>query len=456
MGEFGSGLSPIKMSLKVLRLSLVVSLGLLLFSVAAVPLPQEEPQENSAIETEPEDAEVPEESAQYTDTDYNQIQDDEYDTEAALDIYKVVAQIEELQENEEPMINIENVSEAEDTLVNLREAEDTPENLSEGEDTLENVSEAEDTLENVSEAEDTLENVVNGEPMSDIIFFEEPVLKVTNDNAIVNDLNDGIEVQDQSTETNVESDESDINRISIDTLSITDTDIGSGDSNKEPDVNQVKDDNAGDMKSQLDTEVIRKLEDPNPEDCLKRPSHFSLKGHGYFYSDDEAEFSGVKVDWLGGRNICRRFCMDLVSLETPKENDLIKDLMTTRDIPYIWTSGRLCNFKGCAEREDLQPASVAGWFWSGSGIRMAPTNSTPPFWPYQPWSHTGHRSQFEERDIGQPDNAEFLINGNTEACMAIFNDIYEDGVAWHDAACYHKKFFICEDNKELLEENNII
>merc|ERR1711935_950310 len=446
MGEFGPGLSPIKMSIKALRLSLVVSLGLLLFSVAGVPLPQEEPQENSTIEKEPEDAEVPEESAQYTDTDYNQIQDDEYDTEAALDIYKVVAQIEELQENEEPMINIENVSEAEDTLVNLREAEDT----------LENVSEAEDTLENVSEAEDTLENVVNGEPMSDIIFFEEPVLTVTNDNAIVNDLNDGIEVQDQSTETNVESDESDINRISIDTQSIMDMDIGSGNSFTEPDVGQVKDDNSGDMKAQLDTEFVRKLEDPNPEDCLKRPSHFSLKGHGYFYSDDEAEFSGVKVDWLGGRNICRRFCMDLVSLETPKENDLIKDLMKTRDIPYIWTSGRLCNFKGCAEREDLQPASVAGWFWSGSGIRMAPTNSTPPFWPYQPWSHTGHRSQFEERDIGQPDNAEFLINGNTEACMAIFNDIYEDGLAWHDAACYHKKFFICEDNKELLEENNII
>merc|ERR1711892_1261015 len=347
-------------------------------------------------------------------------------TEAALDIYKVVAHIEELQEDEEPMINIENVSEAEDTL------------------------------QNVSEAEDTLENAVNGEPMLDIIFFEEPVLTVTDDNNIVNDVNDGIEVQEQSTEASVESDESDIKRISIDTQSIMDMDIGSGDSFTEPDVGQVKDGNSGDMKSQLDTEVIRKLKDPNPEDCLKRPSHFSLKGHGYFYSDDEAEFSGVKVDWLDGRNICRRFCMDLVSLETPKENDLIRDLMTTRDIPYIWTSGSLCNFKGCAEREDLQPASVAGWFWSGSGIRMAPTNSTPPFWPYQPWSHTGHRSQFEERDIGQPDNAEFLINGNTEACMAIFNDIYEDGVAWHDAACYHKKFFICEDNKELLEENNII
>ena len=74
------------------------------------------------------------------------------------------------------------------------------------------------------------------------------------------------------------------------------------------------------------------------------------------------------------------------------------------DLPYIWTSGRLCNFKGC-DRDDLQPASVNGWFWSGSGVKMAPTNSTPPGWSYQPWSYTGHKSQFADKDVAQPDNA---------------------------------------------------
>ena len=74
------------------------------------------------------------------------------------------------------------------------------------------------------------------------------------------------------------------------------------------------------------------------------------------------------------------------------------------DLPYIWTSGRLCNFKGC-DREDLQPATVNGWFWSGSGVKMAPTNSTPPGWSYQPWSYTGHKSQFADKDVPQPDNA---------------------------------------------------
>ena len=120
------------------------------------------------------------------------------------------------------------------------------------------------------------------------------------------------------------------------------------------------------------------------------------------------------------------------------------------DLPYTWTSGRLCNFKGC-DREDLQPINVAGWFWSGSGIRIAPTNSTPPFWGFQPWSHTGHKSQFIGEDVPQPDNAEEEINGSTEACLAVFNDVYDDGVAWHDVACYHKKMFICEDEEDLLK-----
>ena len=87
------------------------------------------------------------------------------------------------------------------------------------------------------------------------------------------------------------------------------------------------------------------------------------------------------------------------------------------DLAYIWTSGRLCNFKGC-DRDDLQPVNVNGWFWSGSGVKMAPTNSTPPGWSYQPWSDTGHKTQFNNGvKVAQPDNAEFEINGSVEACM---------------------------------------
>ena len=47
-------------------------------------------------------------------------------------------------------------------------------------------------------------------------------------------------------------------------------------------------------------------------------------------------------------------------------------------IIYLWSSGRLCDFKGCDTREDLKPLNINGWFWSGSNVKMAPTNATPP------------------------------------------------------------------------------
>lgn len=56
-------------------------------------------------------------------------------------------------------------------------------------------------------------------------------------------------------------------------------------------------------------------------------------------------------------------------------------------------------------------------------------------------------------DVPQPDNAEYLLNpslATVEACLAINNNWYGDGVAWHDTACYRKKPFICEDSDVLM------
>ena len=58
---------------------------------------------------------------------------------------------------------------------------------------------------------------------------------------------------------------------------------------------------------------------------------------------------------------------------------------------------------------------------------------------------------FSGKNVAQPDNAEFDINESVEACMGILNDIYEDGIKWHDIACYHTKPFVCEDSEQLLE-----
>jgi len=44
--------------------------------------------------------------------------------------------------------------------------------------------------------------------------------------------------------------------------------------------------------------------------------------------------------------------------------------------------------------------------------------------------------------MAQPDNAEFQINGTPESCLAVLNNVYNDGVNWHDVACYHPKVMI--------------
>lgn len=46
--------------------------------------------------------------------------------------------------------------------------------------------------------------------------------------------------------------------------------------------------------------------------------------HSYFFSWEHTPTKSLEVDWLDARNICRRHCMDAVSLETPQENEFVK------------------------------------------------------------------------------------------------------------------------------------
>jgi len=259
----------------------------------------------------------------------------------------------------------------------------------------------------------------------------------------------------------------------------------------------------------------------NATHCSNRPKHWQWSPSGgnqhyYFYSNDVKEYKGKKYDWLDARNLCRQYCMDAVSVETFRENQMLynfieqrgvgtglqfsPDLSVTRwrsdkkcgpnypmedtglpamcdpnseyhccngegecksneyywdcgcldcidykeSINYFWTSGRLCDFKGCENRTDLVPLIVKGWFWSGSNAGIPPTNVTPHHWDYQPWSHTGHTGD------PQPDNAELDVNGTPESCVAISKNLYKDGIQWHDIGCYHQKPVLCEDSDELL------
>ncbi|XP_045764678.1 uncharacterized protein LOC123866931 isoform X1 [Maniola jurtina] len=190
-------------------------------------------------------------------------------------------------------------------------------------------------------------------------------------------------------------------------------------------------------------EAQRRLALPDPRSCANRVRHSTYRDargvlHSYFFSWEHAPTRNLEVDWLDARNICRRHCMDAVSLETPQENEFVKQKIARANIRYIWTSGRKCNFAGC-DRPDLQPPNVNGWFWSGSGAKIGPTTQRNT----GDWSYTGGYGQ------AQPDNRE-AAQGNDESCLAILNNFYNDGVKWHDVACHHVKPFVCEDSDELL------
>jgi len=163
--------------------------------------------------------------------------------------------------------------------------------------------------------------------------------------------------------------------------------------------------------------------------------------HNYLFSwqSNDPRVRSANWDWFNARNYCRKRCMDLVSFETADEYEWVKQRV--QSVKYIWTSGRLCNFDGC-DRPDFFPKNINGWFWSANQARLNPTNGTL----FQDWSFTGGVRQ------PQPDNREKIHQGGEdEACLAVLNNFYGDGIKWHDVACHHEKPIICEDTEGHLQ-----
>ncbi|KAK7864419.1 hypothetical protein R5R35_000460 [Gryllus longicercus] len=192
--------------------------------------------------------------------------------------------------------------------------------------------------------------------------------------------------------------------------------------------------------AQFHQQAGRILEPPVPTLCAQRKIHETFGGKGYFFSWKDPSVAGQEEDWLGGRNWCRKRCMDLVSVETHAENEFVKSRIVEGRQRYIWTSGRLCDFKGC-ERADLQPRNVNGWFWTAELTKLPPTTDRRQ----TDWSPSGGFNK------PQPDNREFLQGGASENCLAILNNFYNDGVHWHDVACHHRKPWVCEESDSLLK-----
>ncbi|XP_071455763.1 L-selectin-like [Hetaerina americana] len=181
--------------------------------------------------------------------------------------------------------------------------------------------------------------------------------------------------------------------------------------------------------------------DVDPLLCATRTIHdYMYPGsHGYFFSWEEPGTSKLELDWSEAREFCRARCMELVSMETSRENKYIKDRLVKGRQRFMWTSGRKCTFAGC-DRPDLKPVNVFGWFWTGSLQKMAPTTNRVD----TDWSDRGGFGR------PQPDNREKLQGGPEEECLAILNNFYGDGPRWHDIACKHRKPFVCEESDTLL------
>jgi len=204
------------------------------------------------------------------------------------------------------------------------------------------------------------------------------------------------------------------------------------------------------------------LNRPILEECKKRISHMTWNGHNYFLSWREPWHKFEDWDWFNGRNFCRDRCMDLVSFDTPGEFQLFSGIMRLDNVSSVYTSGRKCNFKGKGcDAAHLQPINVNGWFWAGANNkRIHPTNeqNTESFW-----------SQRGETGKPQPDNYEGIAEGpistefdigitieglqefHDEACLAVLNNKYNDGISWHDVACHFRSVIVCEDSDQLIE-----
>ena len=86
-----------------------------------------------------------------------------------------------------------------------------------------------------------------------------------------------------------------------------------------------------------------------------------------------------------------------INQNVPRKLKLTNDNPILGNVPYFWTSGRLCDFDGC-DRPDFFPKNINGWFWSANQARLSPTNGSA----FHDWSGTGGFSPPRP----QPDNRE--------------------------------------------------
>jgi hypothetical protein len=173
----------------------------------------------------------------------------------------------------------------------------------------------------------------------------------------------------------------------------------------------------------------------------EKAGHFTFGGKSYWVSwaSNEGKLRNARWNWFTGRNYCRKMCMDMVSFETKAEETFVHNLMKSSGIKDVHSSGRLCDgeVEGC-DQPRFQPLHINGWFWASSLKMMPPTNQVSNRF-YNNWSTTGPTGR------RQPDGTLKPNGWGNEACMALLDNKYNDGLKWHDEPCNNRRVLVCED-----------
>jgi len=218
----------------------------------------------------------------------------------------------------------------------------------------------------------------------------------------------------------------------------------------------------GQDKPRLGSDGKPLLNKPKVELCKDRKFHEKYGKHHYFLSWREPWNKFEDWDWFNGRNFCRERCMDLVSFETSEEYRHFAKIMHKDNVSSVHTSGRKCNFlnKGC-DASELQPVNINGWFWADGNRKIPPTNipSKITFWSGKGQSGKRQPDNFTGLKAGKlrnvKDKSGLTVEGlqefYDEACLAVLNNKYRDGIQWHDVPCYFRSKIICEDSELQME-----
>ena len=68
----------------------------------------------------------------------------------------------------------------------------------------------------------------------------------------------------------------------------------------------------------------------------------------------------------------------------------------------------------------------------------------------QPDNHEGLKEGPIETEFDIGVTIEGLQEYHDEACLAVLNNKYSEGVAWHDVACHFRSVIVCEDSDQLM------